>query len=77
MGKRIPISAAKEIAKKYGYDQVMIYARDPEGDGNEWMTTYGKNRLHCDIAARQGRYLQTKIMGWHKNPDEETKNEKE
>jgi hypothetical protein len=74
--KRIPISAAEHIAKTYGYDQVMIYARKvdrPAGvgetakdeiKGGEHMTTYGVNKLHCDAMARIGSYLQKKIMGW-------------
>jgi bisphosphoglycerate-dependent phosphoglycerate mutase len=67
--KRIPIKAAQEVAEKYGYDQVMIYARkvgdapDPHG---EHMTTYGVNKAHCDAMARIGSFLQTKIMGWVK-----------
>lgn len=66
--KAIPISAAKEIAKRYGYDQVIIVGRkvgeDPEPHG-EHMTTYGVNKVHCSIAARVGRFLQREIMGWH------------
>lgn len=65
--KRIPISAAKAIAKEYGYDQVMIYARkvgeDPEPHG-EHMTTYGVSKAHCSAMATIARFLQTKIMGW-------------
>jgi hypothetical protein len=64
--KRIPIEAAKRIAKEYGYDQVVIYARkvgeDPEPHG-EHMTTYGVSRVHCDVAAQIGKTLQ-KFMGW-------------
>jgi hypothetical protein len=65
--KRIPIGAARDIAEKYGYDQVVIYARkvgeepDPHG---EHMTTYGRNKVHCDVAARIGKTLQ-KFMGWN------------
>lgn len=65
--KKIPIEAAEAIAKKYGYDQVLIYARkvgdspDPHG---EHMTTYGINKAHCSAMARVGSYLQRKIMGW-------------
>jgi hypothetical protein len=74
--KRIPIKAAQRIAEEYGYDQVMIYARKvdrPSGvgetakteiKGGEHMTTYGVNKIHCDVMARIGKYLQTKIMGW-------------
>lgn len=65
--KRIPIKAAKEIAEKYGYDQVMIYARkvgeDPAPHG-EHMTTYGVNKAHCAAMARIASFLQKKILGW-------------
>lgn len=76
--KRIPISAARGIAHKYGYDQVMIYARkvdQPAGigetakqeiKGGEHMTTFGVNKVHCDAMARIGKYLQEKILGWTK-----------
>jgi hypothetical protein len=65
--KRIPIKAAQGIADKYGYDQVMIYARkvgdspDPHG---EHMTTYGVSKEHCAAMAKIGNYLKIKIMGW-------------
>lgn len=67
--KPIPISAGEKIAKEYGYDQVIIFARrvgdepDPHG---EHLTTYGINKTHCDVAARVGNFLKTKIMGWFK-----------
>ena len=68
MKKPIPISAAKEISKKYGYDQVIIYARKvgPQYVGGEHLTTYGKDKTHCDVAARIGNFLKYKIMGWAK-----------
>jgi hypothetical protein len=66
--KRIPIRVAADVARKYGYDQVIIFARkvgdDP--DAGEHMTTYGVTRSHCDVAARIGEFLRTKIMGWVK-----------
>ena len=62
--KQIPISAASAIAKTYGYDQVIIVARSI-GDG-EHVTTYGKDRANCDVAAKIGDYLKYKIMGWAK-----------
>src|ERR1017187_5291804 len=65
--KRIPIKAAKEIAEKYGYDQVVIIARkvgeDPEPHG-EHVTTYGRTKEHCAVAAQIGNFLTTKVMGW-------------
>lgn len=69
--KPIPISAAKHIAKGYGYDQVIVYARkvgDPANDwmgGGEHMTTYGIDRANCDAAAKIGNFLKYKIMGWN------------
>lgn len=60
----IPVSVAKEIAEKYGYDQIVVYARRT-GDApcGEHMTTYGKDAKHCAIAAHMGHILK-KFMGW-------------
>lgn len=60
--KRIPISAAQAIADTYGYDQVIIIARHV-GHG-EHVTTYGRDKANCDVAARIGEFLKYKIMGW-------------
>ncbi len=71
--KPIPISAAEKIAKQYGYDQVIILGRVvtvSDNPGGEHMTTYGRNRVHCRIAARAGKYLQQHVLGWH--DDQET-----
>lgn len=64
--KPIPISAAKEIAKKYGYDQVVVIARKVGESGGEHVTTYGKDKAHCKIAADIGNFLKYKIMKWVK-----------
>ena len=61
----IPIEVAKEIAEKYDYDQIIIVAR--KVDSHEHVTTYGKNKTHCDIAAKCGDFLKYKIMGWYKD----------
>ena len=64
--KPIPISAAKKVAELYGYDQVVIIARSI-GDGpdhGEHVTTYGKDKANCDVAARIGNFLKYKVMGW-------------
>jgi len=68
--KRIPIKAAREIAKLYDYDQVVIVARKV-GEG-EHVTTYGRNKIHCGIAARIGDFLKYKIMGWAKDNADDT-----
>ncbi len=60
----IPISVAERVAKNYGYEQVVIYARKTGEDGGEHMTTYGTNKEHCSIAARMGDVLK-KFMGWN------------
>jgi len=67
--KEIPISAAKRIAKDFGYDQVIIFARkvgEPGSDCGEHLTTYGVDKIHCDVAAKIGDFLKHKIMGWTK-----------
>lgn len=62
----IPVHAARAIAEQYGYDQVIIVARKVDPDGGEHVTTYGRDKAHCDVAARCGDFLKYKIMGWHK-----------
>lgn len=67
--KPIPISAAKKIAEEYGYDQVLIYARkvDDESndiEGGEHLTSYGVDKVHCNVAARMARYLQKNVFKW-------------
>jgi hypothetical protein len=62
--KPIPIYAAKDIAKDYGYDQVIIIARKV-GEG-EHCTTYGVDKENCGVAARIGDFLKFKIMGWER-----------
>lgn len=62
--KRIPIVAARDIAERYGYDQVIIVARAVGEGGGEHVTTYGRDKANCDVAARIGDFLKHKIMGW-------------
>lgn len=65
--KPIPISAAKEIAEKYGYDQIIIYARrvDTEDEtGGEHMTSYGVDEAHCAAAQLIAHHLQKDKMNW-------------
>lgn len=70
--KNIPIKVAREIADKYGYDQVVIVARKVDTEevkGGEAVTTAGVNKEHCDVAKRIGNFLKYKVMGW--NPKDE------
>ena len=53
----IPIKAASNIARLYGYDQVIIVARATGEDGQQWCTTYGRNADHCRAAASIGDAL--------------------
>ena len=72
MTKPIPISAARVVAEKYGYDQVIIIARKCGEGGREHCTTYGVNKAHCAVAARCGDFLKHEVMGWEKPaPDDE------
>lgn len=53
MSKAIPISKAKEIAKDYGYDIVIVVGINNDCSGHT--TTYGKNRAFCHIAGNIGQ----------------------
>jgi hypothetical protein len=64
----IPIGVARRIAQDYGYEQVIIYARNCK-TGQEHMTTYGVTVEHCAAAAKIANFLQTKIMGWIKEKE--------
>lgn len=66
--KPIPIVRARDVAKQYGYDQVIIVARRVGDDVGEHVTTYGRDKPNCDVAARIGNFLKFRIMGWKENP---------
>ena len=67
MSEEIPIQAAKEISEKYDYDQVIIIARKVGDDGNEHVTTYGKDKKNCIVATRIGNFLKYQVMEWTKS----------
>lgn len=48
--KRIPIDEAKHIATRFGYDQVIILARNTS-EHKDWFTSYGKSKEDCRQAA--------------------------
>jgi hypothetical protein len=64
MLKPIPISAAKLVAEKYGYDQIVIVGRKVGDGGGEHCTTYGVDKANCAVAARIGDFFKHKLMGW-------------
>lgn len=68
--KPIPVSAAKHIADEYDYDQVVVIARKVGDSGGEHVTTYGKDKPNCDVAAKIGDYLKYEIMNWVRPPQE-------
>jgi hypothetical protein len=66
MNKRIPIKAARELAKKYKLDQVIIVAYERDVKKQEHMThvvTYGKSKVDC-LQAAQGGNMVKKALGW-------------
>lgn len=63
--KPIPIKVAEKIGADYGYDQVIILVRSVGQGGGETLVTYGKDRTHCEIAAKVGEFLRRKVLGWH------------
>jgi hypothetical protein len=67
----IPDRAAEAIARKYGYDQVVILARrlgdHPEPRG-EAITTYGVDPDHSVVAAGMGNTIK-RIALWPSNQD--------
>jgi hypothetical protein len=56
IGKEIPISEAKNLAVKYHYQQVIVFACDRENAQN-WVTTWGETRAFCDEAGRVGAII--------------------
>lgn len=62
MADRIPIATAEKIGKEHAYDQVIVYARRVGAAGLEWVTTWGRDKTHCDAAARIGDAIGRKVV---------------
>ena len=62
LGVIIPIEEATKLAKTYGYDQVVIYARLVGEGGIEAVTTYGVDAIHKAAAARIGEALRLQVV---------------
>ncbi|MCG7520881.1 hypothetical protein [Ruegeria sp. Ofav3-42] len=60
----LPIKDARDIAEKRGWDQVIIVARKVGNDGYEHVVTYGKDKAHCEAAARAGMAIKHHLMRW-------------
>lgn len=65
MMKRVPIKAARDVAKAYDLSQVIILARTVVSATRtiDHVVTYGKTRAECAEAAEAGNNLK-RIMGW-------------
>lgn len=68
--KSIPITAARDIAKKYGKSQVIVVAWDPV-HGKEHVTTYGTNKEQCRQAALGGDRIKA-ALNWPQSLEEKT-----
>jgi hypothetical protein len=60
--KHISIKAAKDIAERFGFDQVVIVAR--KVGGGEHVVSYGIDKANCDVAARIAYTLRHRLMSW-------------
>jgi hypothetical protein len=60
--KRIPIQAAKDVAKKYGVTRVVLVLQEP--DGRQHVVSYGKGYDDCVKAAIIGNSIKLNIFGW-------------
>lgn len=60
--KRIPVSAAKAIAKKYSQNQVILVTFD-KTENRTHVVTYGTSLEECKQAAQGGNFVK-KALGW-------------
>ena len=58
--KRIPISAAKDLAKRFGQTHVVIFTSD---DKTQHVVTYGRTAEQSGQAADAGNRLK-RALGW-------------
>lgn len=62
MRKRMPIKAAKDVARVYGQDQVILMTYD-KATNLVHVVSYGKTVEDCDLAAQSGNRLK-RLLGW-------------
>lgn len=67
----IPVEAARDIAVRYGYDQVLVIARRTGEGGREHVTTFGLGEDHSRVAAKMGDFIKFRIMQWPEQPPSE------
>jgi len=67
---RIPIKEANNIAKKYGYAQVIILAlkeNNNKATYNGWRTTYNKDKNKCDFLGKIADILGFNLICFYNN----------
>lgn len=62
LGTRIPVKAAADIGKLYGYNQVVIHAFSL-GANVQTVATWGQSQADCENAAAGGNAIK-KLLGW-------------
>lgn len=67
--KSITIKAARDIAKQFDKDQVIILTWD-KAYNTTHVTTYGKSIVDCEQAATGGNLIKRQILKW---PEEKCK----
>lgn len=60
----IPTPAAELLARRYGYDQIVIVGRRVGLQGGESCTVWGDGPKNAALAAMMGQFLRTVIMQW-------------
>ena len=66
MTLNVPVEAAKNVAKSYKKDQVILICWSEE-DNKTWVTTYGATEIDCDQAAQGGNWLKKNFLNWPKS----------
>lgn len=59
---KLPIKALKELANKFGYSVVIVYAYDAENN-MQHVATWGRTIKLCDQAAQLGNMMKD-ALGW-------------
>ena len=68
--KEIPISEAKALSKKYGYDQVIILAQNYDSKKkwfSGWRTTYNKDKTKCKFLGKVANILAYNFRAFYSN----------
>ena len=66
--KRVPIKIAKEIAEKYGYNQVIIMAQNQlPNEFKGWITTYNKEKRKCSFLGKVAKILAYNFRTYYGN----------